>query len=231
MLLGAGLRRGADTSPRDGGNEPRNGHSLGKSLAFAQRARKNRSRQSRESNLPTGCHPDSEELGRGRHPVPEKLMPLVYEELRRLARKYLSHERSDHTLQATALVHESYLRLVDDTRMSWKDRAHFYGAAASSMRRILVDYARAHNAEKRGGKLEKIYLDETKELLQESPPDLVALDDALQNFAATFPRESLVVEMNSLAGWKRKRSPKCWMCRPRPFHATGTSRKSGSAAN
>ncbi len=136
--------------------------------------------------------------------VPDKLMPLVYEELRGLARKYLSNERSDHTLQATALVHESYLRLVDDTRMSWKDRAHFYGAAASVMRRILIDYARAHNAEKRGGKLQKLYLDETKELLQESPPDLVALDDALQSFAATFPRESQVVEMKFFGGMEAR---------------------------
>src|ERR1700736_7046598 len=77
--------------------------------------------------------------------APEKLMPLVYEELRRLARNYLARERADHTLQATALVHEAYLRLADKTRLSWKDRAHFYGIAARLMRRILADHAGAHN--------------------------------------------------------------------------------------
>jgi RNA polymerase sigma factor (TIGR02999 family) len=138
--------------------------------------------------------------GKGDTADPEKLMPLVYEELRRLARSYLAGERCDHTLQATALVHESYLRLVGETQISWKDRAHFYGIAARLMRRVLVDHARVHNAEKRGGKLEKVYLDETKELLQESPPDLVALDDALESFAVTFPRESQVVEMKFFAG-------------------------------
>jgi RNA polymerase sigma factor (TIGR02999 family) len=132
--------------------------------------------------------------------VPDKLMPLVYEELRRLARKYLARERPDHTLQATALVHESYLRLVDETQISCKDRNHFFGLAASLMRRILVDHARAHNAAKRGGKLQKVYLDETRELSQENPPDLVSLDDALQSFAVTFPRESQVVEMKFFGG-------------------------------
>jgi RNA polymerase sigma factor (TIGR02999 family) len=132
--------------------------------------------------------------------VPDKLMPVVYEELRRLARKYLARERPDHTLQATALVHESYLRLVDETQISCKDRNHFFGLAASLMRRILVDHARAHNAAKRGGKLQKVYLDETRELSQENPPDLVSLDDALQSFAVTFPRESQVVEMKFFGG-------------------------------
>src|SRR5229473_4542325 len=95
---------------------------------------------------------------------PEKLMPLVYEELRQLARRYLACERSDHTLQATALVHEAYLRLADETRLSWKDRAHFYGIAARLMRRILVDHARAHKAAKRGGLDQKLALDEARDL-------------------------------------------------------------------
>lgn len=129
-----------------------------------------------------------------------RLMPLVYDELRRRAAEFLRHERPDHTLQATALVHEAYLKLVDQRRANWKDRAHFASVAAQLMRRILVQHARTHNAEKRGGKLEKIYLDETKELSSERQPELVALDDALQGFAAAYPREGTVVELKFFGG-------------------------------
>lgn len=132
--------------------------------------------------------------------APERLMPLVYEELRRLAGQYLRRERADHTLQATALVHETYLRLVGQNQVSWKDRAHFRSLAARLMRRILVQHARKHNSAKRGGKLEKIYLDETRELGQERPPDLVELDEALLRFAADYPREGEVVEMKFFGG-------------------------------
>ena len=127
-------------------------------------------------------------------------MPLVYEELRQQAAAYLRHERPDHTLQATALVHEAYLKLVDQSRANWKDRAHFCSVAASLMRRILVQHAREHNRAKRGGKWEKIYLDETKELGQERPLDLVELDDALQSFTTTYPREGMVVELKFFGG-------------------------------
>lgn len=127
-------------------------------------------------------------------------MPLVYEELRRLAAEYLRHERPDHTLQATALVHEAYLKLVDQSRVTWKNRAHFSSVAAQLMRRILVEHARGRNAEKRGGKLKKIYLDETRELSRVPAPDLVALDDALRSFAITYPRESEVVELKFFGG-------------------------------
>src|SRR5207249_9040125 len=116
-----------------------------------------------------------------------RLVPLVYEELRVRAAEYLRHERPDHTLQATALVHEAYLKLVDQNRATWKNRAHFGSVAASLMRRILVQHARTHNAEKRGGKWQKVYLDETRELGQENATDLLALDDALQSFAAVYP--------------------------------------------
>lgn len=136
--------------------------------------------------------------------APARLMPLVYEDLRRRAAEYLRHERPDHTLQATALVHETYLKLVDQSRANWKDRAHFASVAAHLMRRILVQHARAHNAEKRGGKLEKLCLDETRELSNERPPDLVALDDALQSFATDYPRESEVVEMKFFGGLEAK---------------------------
>jgi len=127
-------------------------------------------------------------------------MPLVYEELRRLARGYLSRERSDHTLQATALVHEAYLRLADQTQLTWKDRAHFYGIAARLMRRILVDHARAHNAVKRGGLEQKLSLDEARELPMKETAELVALDGALENFAHDYPRKSEVVELKFFGG-------------------------------
>ncbi len=127
-------------------------------------------------------------------------MPIVYEELRRRAAEYLQRERADHTLQATALVHEAYLKLVDQNRATWKSRAHFCTVATQLMRRILVQHARAHNTEKRGGKLQKVYLDETRELAQEHPSDLVELDAALQSFAVDFPRENQVVEFKFFGG-------------------------------
>ena len=127
-----------------------------------------------------------------------RLMPLVYEELRVRAAEYLRHERPDHTLQATALVHEAYLKLVDQNRATWKNRAHFGSVAA--MRRILVQHARTHNAKKRGGKLEKLSLDETRELACERQPEIVALDEALQSFTTTYPREGSVVELKFFGG-------------------------------
>ena len=141
-----------------------------------------------------------QEWSHGDQNAPARLMPLVYEELRRRAAEYLRHERPDHTLQATALVHEAYLKLVDQSRANWKDRAHFASVAASLMRRILVQHARTHNAEKRGGKLEKLYLDETRELACERQPELVDLDDALQSFTTTYPREGMVVELKFFGG-------------------------------
>lgn len=134
-----------------------------------------------------------------------RLMPLVYEELRRLARNYLQRERADHTLQATALVHEAYIRLVDDEHVSWKDRAHFYGIAARLMRRILVDHARAHNAAKRGGLEQKLTLDEARDIPSNSgPAELVELDGALDDFAQTYPRKSEVVELKFFGGLDAK---------------------------
>jgi RNA polymerase sigma factor (TIGR02999 family) len=129
-----------------------------------------------------------------------RLMPLVYDELRRLAREYIRRERADHTLQATALVHEAYLRLVDEKSVTWKDRAHFYGIAARLMRRILVDHARAHNAAKRGGLEKKLALDEARDLPVPGATDLVALDGALESFAKAYPRKSEVVELKFFGG-------------------------------
>ena len=141
-----------------------------------------------------------QEWSEGDEGAPARLMPLVYEELRRRAAEYLRRERPDHTLQATALVHEAYLKMVDQSRANWKDRAHFASVAAQLMRRILVQHARTHNAEKRGGKLEKIYLDETRELWTDHQPELVALDEALQGFATQHPREGSVVELKFFGG-------------------------------
>jgi RNA polymerase sigma-70 factor, ECF subfamily len=135
--------------------------------------------------------------------APARLMPLVYEELRRRAADYLRAERPDHTLQATALVHESYMRLVDQNSAGWKSRAHFCSVAAQVMRRILVDHARAHRRQKRGGEWERVCLEETRELGGAREPDLVALDDALRSFAASYPRESEVVELKFFGGMER----------------------------
>ena len=136
--------------------------------------------------------------------APARLMPLVYEELRRRAADCLRRERTDHTLQPTALVHEAYVKLVEQNRAQWKDRAHFCSVAAQLMRRILVKYAEAHNADKRGGQLKKIYLDETRELAQERAPDLLSLDDALKSLAVSHPRESEIVELKFFGGLNAK---------------------------
>ncbi|HEX8180935.1 MAG TPA: sigma-70 family RNA polymerase sigma factor [Pyrinomonadaceae bacterium] len=136
--------------------------------------------------------------------APVKLMPLVYDELRRLARDYLRRERADHTLQATALVHEAYVRMVGQQSVGWQNRAHFYGVAARLMRGILVDHARAHTALKRGGGAQKLTLDEAKIMPDGRAADLVALDDALKLLAQTYPRKSEVVELKFFGGLEAK---------------------------
>jgi RNA polymerase sigma factor (TIGR02999 family) len=144
------------------------------------------------------------EWSQGDAEAPSRLMPLVYEELRRRAADCLRRERKDHTLQPTALVHEAYVKLVGQDRAQWKNRAHFCSVAAQLMRRILVKYAEAHNADKRGGQMRKIYLDETRELAQERAPDLLALDDALKSLAVSHPRESEIVELKFFGGLNAK---------------------------
>ncbi|MBV9008162.1 MAG: sigma-70 family RNA polymerase sigma factor [Verrucomicrobia bacterium] len=133
-------------------------------------------------------------------PQPEQLAAIVYDELRAIARRYLERERAGHTLQATALVHEAYVRLVDETRVSWQNRAHFLGVAAQVMRRVLVDYARAHRSLKRGGTAETLVLEDQMELAGEESIDLVALDDALRDLAAIDPRQSQIVELRFFGG-------------------------------
>jgi RNA polymerase sigma factor (TIGR02999 family) len=130
----------------------------------------------------------------------DSLMPLVYGELRRLAHYYLQQERSDHTLQSTALVHEAYARLVGQNVPEWQNRAHFFGVAAHLMRQILVDYARAHRTAKRGAGVCKLTLDDLDSEPQPSDVDLIALDDALQDLARLDPQQSRVVELRFFAG-------------------------------
>jgi RNA polymerase sigma factor (TIGR02999 family) len=129
-----------------------------------------------------------------------QLMPLVYDELRRLANSYLRRERRGHTLQATALVHEAYVRLVDQTHANWQNRAHFYGVAAQLMRRILVNHARTQQAAKRGSGGLKLSLNEATAKTKEREAEVVALDDALMDLKEIDPQQSRIVELRYFAG-------------------------------
>jgi len=130
----------------------------------------------------------------------DKLVPLVYRELHRAARLYMAGERSEHTLQTTALINEAYLRLVDFQHISWRNRAQFFGICAQLMRRILVDFARARGSQKRGGDGSHLPLDETLIVSSEPRADLIALDDALKNLAAFDERKSRVIELRFFGG-------------------------------
>jgi RNA polymerase sigma factor (TIGR02999 family) len=140
------------------------------------------------------------QLTEGNRAVHDNLLPLIYDELRSLAANYLRRERSGHTLQPTALVHEAYLRLVDQTQVQWQNRAHFFGVAAQMMRRILVDHARGHNAGKRGSDFQKLSLDENIDVSGERATDLVALDDALKALAEIDEQKSRIVELRFFGG-------------------------------
>lgn len=130
----------------------------------------------------------------------DKLIPLVYGELRRLARYHMRRERQGHTLQTSALVNEAYLRLVDYKRMRWQDRAHFFAVAAQAMRRILIEHARSHSREKRGAGARRVSLDEAAGLVDEQASDMIALDDALMSLAKFDPRKSRIVELRYFGG-------------------------------
>ncbi|MBS1792801.1 MAG: sigma-70 family RNA polymerase sigma factor [Acidobacteria bacterium] len=138
-------------------------------------------------------------LNDGNREAVDALVPLVYAELRRLAAHYLKNERAEHTLQPTALVHEAFLRLVEQ-ETAWQNRTHFFAMAANLMRRILVDYARAHAAEKRGGAAEKIALEDAFVFVKEKPSEVIALDAALEELAKIDPRRSRVVELKFFGG-------------------------------
>lgn len=134
----------------------------------------------------------------------EKLTPLVYAELHRLAKGYMLGERSGHTLQTTALINEAYLRLIDWKNVRWQGRAHFFGVAAQFMRRILVDFARERHYAKRGGAAQQVSLDEAVTIHQDRSAELIALDEALKSLAEIDPRKSQIVELRFFGGLSAK---------------------------
>ena len=140
--------------------------------------------------------------GRGEAGAFDRLVPLVHDELRRLARQYMRRERPDHTLQATALVNEVYLRMIAVRRVQWQNRVHFFAIAARVMRQILVDFARSHRASRRGRAGQQVALDEALVPSSVRRPDLVALDEALKRLELAHPRKSQVVELRYFGGMK-----------------------------
>lgn len=134
----------------------------------------------------------------GSETAPGELLELVYDDLRRLAAAYMANERSDHTLQATALVHEAYMRLVDWKNVTWQNRAQFFAIAASVMRNVLIDHARARRANKRAG--HKLILDDAISIPEQRPIDLIALDEAIQSLEKVDPRQAKIVELRFFGG-------------------------------
>ena len=141
-----------------------------------------------------------QELDRSDQNVVSKLVPLLYDELRRLASHYLRRERPNHTLQTTALVHEAYLRLMDQSGVEWKNRSHFFGVASQLMRRILVDYARSRHAAKRAGDLAQVSLEGVVVVGGENLGDLLALDEILTRFSAVDSQQAKIVELRVFGG-------------------------------
>jgi len=138
----------------------------------------------------------------GRRDALDELMPLVYNELRRQASRYLRGERPGHTLQTTALIHEAYLKLIDQREVNWQNRAHFYGIAAQAMKRILVDHAKSRHREKRGGVDENLPLDEARFVMPgQKDVDLVAVDEALTRLAEFDPQQAGIVELKFFGGF------------------------------
>jgi RNA polymerase sigma factor (TIGR02999 family) len=140
------------------------------------------------------------QLTDGDQQAAEKLIPLVYDELKRLARSYMRRERQDHTLQTTALVHEAYLKLVRQQATKWQGRSHFFGIAAQLMRRILIDHARGHLREKRGGAQVILPLNEALVFSPEHSEDLLRLDEALNRLTKLDPRQGQIVELRFFGG-------------------------------
>ncbi len=140
------------------------------------------------------------EVSNGNETAVNALLPVIYDELKRLASNYLRRERINHTLQPTALVHEAYLKLIDQTRANWQNRAHFFGVAAQLMRRILVDHARVHKADKRGGEFQKFSLDENIDKAVEISDELISLDDALKELAKFDAQKAKIVELRFFGG-------------------------------
>lgn len=141
------------------------------------------------------------EIKNGNENALHELLPLVYDELRRLAKSYLSRERADHTLQPTALVHEAYLRLIGQNAIEWENRAHFFGVSARLMREILIEYARMRNREKRGGEFKtQIALDDAVSFASQNQLDVIVVDDALTKLEALDTRQARIVEMKFFGG-------------------------------
>jgi len=140
------------------------------------------------------------ELAKGNEEAASKLIPLVYSELHRLAAGYMRRERGDHTLQPTALVHEAYLKLVEQRSVDWQSRSHFFGIAAQVMRRILVDYARGHLREKRGGGKRPVPMEEALAFAPEQSLEIVRLDEALERLTKRDPRQGKIVELRFFGG-------------------------------
>jgi RNA polymerase sigma-70 factor (ECF subfamily) len=139
-------------------------------------------------------------LTRGDEGAASKLIPVVYNELRRLAASYMRRERADHTLQATALVHEAFLKLVEQRAVNWQSRAHFFGVAAQLMRRILIDHARGHLRQKRGGEHKKVSLDEAFIFSEQQSAELLAVDESLTRLSKLDQRQGRVVELRFFGG-------------------------------
>jgi RNA polymerase sigma factor (TIGR02999 family) len=155
------------------------------------------------------------EANQGKAQASEKLLPLVYEELRKLAAHRMSAERADHTLQATALVHEAYVRLVGDSDPKWSSRAHFFGAAAEAMRRILIEHARASNGPRRGGKQRKLPLDVVDLAYSGDSELILALDEAISRMEAQSPDAARVVRLRFYAGLSVEETAKALDISPR----------------
>lgn len=151
---------------------------------------------------PTGVTQLLINWGNGDESAPEEILQLVYEELRRLAGYYMSRERSDHTLQPTALVHEAYLRLIDQRHVDWKNRAQFFGLASSMMRRVLVNHARDRAAAKRGGDAQKVSLSMAVDSFERPDLDVISLHESLDRLALIDSRKSRIVELRFFGGLK-----------------------------
>lgn len=140
------------------------------------------------------------DLRHGNREAQDRLVPMVYRELRRIASAHLRKEAANHSLQPTALVHEAYLRMIEINRVDWQSRAHFFSVASGIMRRILVDYARAKRADKRGGEIDTVVFDEGLLATKARAPELLALDDALNQLAEMDRRQAQIVEMRFFGG-------------------------------
>lgn len=160
------------------------------------------------SHLPNEIHEDITQFLRewsdGDPGALERAWPLIYREMRAMAARMMQGERKDHTLQATELVHEAFLRLVEQRRVRWQDRRHFFAIAARMMRRILVNHARSRASLKRGGDLQRTALSETEHAWPEIRPDVVAVDDALSTFETVDPEKARIVELRFFAGLSSK---------------------------